>query len=104
MNAHVYTVTISGENNSFTVEATPEYEPIEDWLSNRVIYRTHLDSVKLVHGNRRREILPLLTKIQTEQIIAEIDQINCADWYEYQRDQAEAEHYDRLQQRLTGVF
>lgn len=104
MNANVYTVTIHGENNSFTVEAIPEYEPIEDWLSNRVIYRTHLDSVKLVHGNRRREVLPILTAVQKKHLISEIDRINCEDWYEYQRDQAEAEHYDRLQQRLTGVF
>ena len=73
---NIYTVEIYGDNNSFTVEATVYYDPVEDWLTGRVYYNTMLDSVKLVHGNRRREVLPILTEEQQQQIINSIDQQN----------------------------
>ncbi len=71
-----YIVEIYGANNSFKVEATPEYEPCEDWLTGEVTYNIHLDSVKLVHGKRKREVGHLLTESQIKHIVKEIERQN----------------------------
>lgn len=79
----VYTVEICGDNNTFTVEATVEYEPLEDWLTGKVSYRTHVDKALLVHGNRRRDVTAMLTDRQRKEITAEVDRQNCEDYNEW---------------------
>lgn len=84
----VYTVEILGENNTFTIEATAGYDPVEDWITGRVSYQTYVDTATLVHGNRRRDVTDLLTNEQQEQIVKEIDRCNLADKQEYEMERA----------------
>ena len=76
----IYKVTVDGDNNSFQLEVTVEYEALEDWLTGRVRYRTHVDTAMLVHGNRRRDVTSMLTERQREQITNEVDQQNLLDY------------------------
>jgi hypothetical protein len=89
----VYTVEVYGDNNTFTLEVTPCYEPNEDWLTGRITYRTEIETALLVHGNRRREVTDLLNDQQRNQIIAEIDRQNL----ELQAEKAIDRHFDRLE-------
>ena len=89
MKDRVYTIEIYGENNSFKVEAIADYEPCEDWLTGKVTYQTCLDSVKLVHGNRRREVLPILTEEQQKHIVKQIDESNLYEYNSWLEGQAE---------------
>lgn len=91
----VYTVEICGDNNTFTVEATVEYEPLEDWLTGKVSYRTHVDKALLVHGNRRRDVTEMLTDRQREEITTEVDRRKLDDFYEYHNSINEDEFHSR---------
>ena len=71
-----YTVEIWGENNSFTVEAQIDFEPFENWIDGRMYYQPFLVSVKLVHGDRRREVVDIISEEQADYIIKEIFRIN----------------------------
>lgn len=68
-----YIVEINGDNNSFSLEVTPYYEPCEDWLTGNVSYNMHIDNAMLIHGSRRRDVTSMLTDDQKMHIIAEID-------------------------------
>lgn len=91
----IFTVEIFGENNSFTIEATVDYEPCEDWLTGKVTYVTCVDKAYLVHGSRRREVTNLLTDEQRKQITDKINRIHLAEYEEHLIDQAESAMEDR---------
>ena len=88
MKKAVYTVEIYGENNTFKIEATAGYDPIEDWITGRVTYQTFVDTAMLIHGNRRRDVTELLTEEQRKQITDEIDRCNLADKEDYELEMA----------------
>ena len=102
----IFTVEIFGENNSFTIEATVDYEPCEDWLTGKVTYQPFVDKAWLVHGNRRRDVTDLLTEEQRKQITDEIDRCNLADKEDYElefalnRIEAQAFYQQRKNDRI----
>lgn len=67
----VYTMKIDSANNTLNVEVTAVFDFFEDFDGHEQC-NTHLNSVQIVHGNRRREVLPLLTKEQRDFIFEEI--------------------------------
>ena len=76
----VYKVLVDGDNNSFQLEVTVDYEAFDDYLTGKVWYHTCVDTAVLVHGNRRRDVTDLLTDRQREQITKEVDRQNLLDY------------------------
>ena len=94
----MHSIVIWGDNNNFTVEVEYELEPSEDWYPGRVKYNINLTSAMLVHGNRRREVIELLTEKQIQHVIEEIkrigDELRADDAYD--RHEAECEEYEYM--------
>lgn len=75
-------------NWPITLECVYFYEVNENWITGKVYKEVVLDSVKLVHGERKREVLPILQEYQKQALEREIfeeDEEDYADFLCYQK-------------------
>ena len=71
-----YFLNLYKGDKPITLEVTVEWDSCENWSTGDVQWKMVLDSVILVHGKRRREVLPILTEQQKKDIIDCIEQEN----------------------------
>ena len=77
-----YTMKIDSANNTLTVDVTAHFDFFEDFDGNEQC-NILLKSAQIVHGNRRREVLPLLTEEQQDFICKEIIRQENQNFQEY---------------------